>query len=446
MASLFYGSSNVYHNFDRAVTSGLFSGRGFQLVRCTKKTNFNSHLATLLSATLISTSVLENLISDGCSGVPDHEVLLFSRQPITGHVESLLGLVSRLPGVNSIICPPMFRSVPAWFTSYLPDFHQFLRTEVSRVGSSRIGVCNSFVVVPSLLEANGVHLSSAGGNPFMSHINSELQTMLIAMDVPAADTLPMPNAPEDCLSQILNVVSSSASKLDSIEALGSTVSSLVKSTLALEAFAQHRFREDDFIFARLKEEADTELNKSRKDRVVITGLPPPPVTVHNHLDQKRHYTEVVSCLIVLTCVEADPVPKVTNVYINLQKDRGQPLVEVRLDTVSGAQLFRHEGVRLAKEEQAEFVNLFFANTVTQATPVRVEVLKALAKKLTTNSESAYVQGFISWPVLQYRGECPFCLLFLFQFHSHFRFFPFFFHQKLGMCWVTVQADLVICDR
>jgi hypothetical protein len=403
MASLLYGSSNVYRNFDRAVTSGLFSGRGFQLVRCTKKTTFDSHLATLSSATLVFTSVLENFISDGCSGVPDDEVLLFGRQQITAHVESLFALVSRLPGVNAIVCPPMFRSVPVWFASYLPDFHQFLQAEVTRVGSSRIGVCNPFVVVPSLLEADGVHLSPAGGDRFMSHINAELQTMLVeARDVPAANTLPMPDAPEDRLSQILNVVNSSASRLDSIEALGSTVSSLVKSTSAFEAFARRRFREDDFIFARLKEEADAELNKSREDRVVITGLPPPPITVHNHLDKKRHYTEVVSRLIVLACVEADPVPKVTDVYINLRKDRGQPLVEVRLDTVSGAQLFRREGVRLAKEEQAEFVNLFFANSVTQATRVRIEVLKALAKKLTTTSESAYVQGFISRPVLQYR--------------------------------------------
>jgi hypothetical protein len=40
--------------------------------------------------------------------------------------------------------------------------------------------------------------------------------------------------------------------------------------------------------------------------------------------------------------------------------------------------------------------------VTQSTRVRIEVLKALSKKLTTPTETAYVQGFISRPLLQYR--------------------------------------------
>ena len=91
-----------------------------------------------------------------------------------------------------------------------------------------------------------------------------------------------------------------------------------------------------------------------------------------------------------------------DVYVNLRKGRGQPLVEAKIDTMSGAQLFRREGVKLAKDEHAEFASLFFSNSVTQATRVRIEVLKALSKKLTTTTELAYVQGFISRPVLQFR--------------------------------------------
>jgi len=255
-----------------------------------------------------------------------------------------------------------------------------------------------------MLESDGIHLTPAGGDRFMSHVDRELQTMLIEVTDTATEgsSQVSPAQSEDRLSQILNVVNSSASKLDSIEALGSTVTSLVRSTSAFEAFTRRRFRDDDFIFARLKEEADSELNRSREDRVVITGLPPPPGAVRTHLDKKKHYIEVVSRLVVLACVSVEPLPAVVDVYINIRKDRGQPLVEARFDTSSGAQLFRREGVRLAKAEQAEFANLFFANSVTQATRVRIEVLKALAKKLTTDSESAYVQGFISRPVLQYR--------------------------------------------
>ncbi len=106
-------------------------------------------------------------------------------------------------------------------------------------------------------------------------------------------------------------------------------------------------------------------------------------------------------MVTLACVSADPLPQVLDVYVNLRKDRGNPLVEARFDSVSGAQLFRREGAKLAKADHSEFASLFFANAVTQATRVRIEVLKALSKKLTTLSESAYVQGFVSRPVLQY---------------------------------------------
>jgi hypothetical protein len=144
------------------------------------------------------------------------------------------------------------------------------------------------------------------------------------------------------------------------------------------------------------------LNKSREDRVVITGLPRPSSST-SHADKKKHYSDVITRLISLACASADVLPTVLDVYINLRKDQGLPVVEARLNSVSGSQLFRREGVRLAKEQHAEFSTLFLSNSVTQSTRVRIEILKALSKKLSTPSETAYVQGFISRPLLQFRA-------------------------------------------
>lgn len=409
MSNILFGSSNVYRNFDRAVASGCFSGRSFTLVKCTRKALFDSHLATITAADLIVTSVLENFITDVCTGVPDDEVRLFAHQQLTAHVESLHGLVSRLPdAANVIICPPMYRSTPAWFGSYLPDFHAFLNSEVARIGSPLIGVMSPFMAVPSLLEPDGIHLSPAGGDRFLAHLGSELTTMLVeATEVPD-EAVPMESdavesdAADDRLSQILNVVNRSATRLDALSTLGESVSSLTKTTAEFEAFARRRFQDDNFIFARLKEESDAEVNRSREDRVVVTGLPVPPSTATTHVAKKEHYTDVITRLVTLACVDVEPLPQVVDVYVNLRKDRGQPLVEVRFDSVSGAQRFRREGVKLAKAEHAEFVSLFFANSVTLSTRVRIEVLKALSKRLTTLTETAYVQGFISRPVIHYR--------------------------------------------
>jgi hypothetical protein len=56
---------------------------------------------------------------------------------------------------------------------------------------------------------------------------------------------------------------------------------------------------------------------------------------------------------------------------------------------------------LAKAKDPEFGHLFFSNTVTQVTRVCIEILRAIAKKLTTESKAAYVHGFTSRPILHY---------------------------------------------
>lgn len=328
----------------------------------------------------------------------DDEVPLFAHQQLTAHVESLFAIVSRLPTVTVVICPPIYRSNPAWFGPYMADFHSFLHAEVARIGSNRIGVCPPFVVVPSMLETDGVHLNAAGADRFLKHVDDQLKTMLVEASIPVA------GSSNDQLSQILDVVSRNTTQLDSIGALGEAITTLTRSSTDFERLARRRFKADDLIFARLKEESDTDFNRSREDRVVISGLQPSPPTVTTHSDKKRYFTDVVNRLITISCAACDPVPELVDLYLNIRKNVGLPLVEARFSSVSGAQSFRRESVKLGQAEHAEFVSLFFANSVTQSTRVRIEVLKALSTKLTTATEVSFVQGFISRPLLQYRVQ------------------------------------------
>jgi lysophospholipase L1-like esterase len=307
MANFLFGSSNIYRNFARAVSSGCFSGRDMQLVQCTKKTVLDASLATMTSATLVITSVLENFITEVCLGVPDDEIQHFAHQQITAHVDALLDLSNRLPDVVILIVPPSYRSSPVWFGSYLPDFLGFLAAEVARVDSNRVGICSPFVVVPSLLEQDGVHLTPAGGDRFLSHIDSELKLLIVDAPVVQVGDIDGPvqdqPAAELRLSQVVGAVNRGT-------CLTEAVNGLCRSTSVFEAFVRRRFRDDDFIFSRMKEESDAELNRSREDRVVITGLPGPALPTSTHAEKKKHYSEVITRLITLACVSADPQPKV----------------------------------------------------------------------------------------------------------------------------------------
>ena len=403
MSNLLFGSSNVYRNFERASAAGCFPGLNLQLVRCTKKAVLDSHLITLTSANLVVTSVLENFIAETCAGILDNEVQLFAHQQLTAHVEELHRLVTRFPTSNVVIMPPMYRADPGWFGSYLPSLHNFLSAEVARMGSSRMVVCTPFLVTPSMLEDDGVHLIPAAGDRFLSHLSSSLSALLVEVSIPQPALGEAVSSPSgDRLDQILSAVNRNSSQIETFGSLGQAVSTLSRTTTEFEVLVRRRFKDDNLIFARMKEESDAAVNRSREDRVVITGLPGPSTTTSTHAEKKKHYAETVTRLITLACVSVEPLPKVADVYINLRKDRGLPLVEVRLDSFSGAGLLRREGVRLAKAEHAEFSTLFFSNSVTQSTRVRIDILKVLAKKLTTVTETAFVQGFLSRPVLQYR--------------------------------------------
>ena len=78
-------------------------------------------------------------------------------------------------------------------------------------------------------------------------------------------------------------------------------------------------------------------------------------------------------------------------------------MEAKFDSVSGAITFRTEAAKLAKLNTGRFAGLFFTNSATLATRVRIEIMRAIALKLKTETEDAYVQGFVSRPLLHYRS-------------------------------------------
>jgi hypothetical protein len=300
MANYLYGSSNVYRHFSRCCGAGVFAGRDLQLVKCTKKTVLDAHLLTVESAGLVITSVLANFIVKICSGVTEEEVPLFANQQITAHVDSLLSLVNRIPSVNVIIVPPLFRSSPSWFGPYLPGIVNYLVSEVGRAGSDRIAVCQPFICTPGLLEEDGLHLTVQGGDRFLQHIDSELGRLLVEV---------IPAVAPDRLDQILAAVTRNSAQLDNFGVLSDTVRGLTQSTSEFEAHVRRRFKDDDLIFARMKEESDAETNRSREDRVVITGLPGPASAVSTHADKKKHYIEVLNGLILIACAASVQMPK-----------------------------------------------------------------------------------------------------------------------------------------
>lgn len=274
-----------------------------------------------------------------------------------------------------------------------------------------------------MLEADRVHLIPSAGDSFLAHISSGIGVLLGSAaetdDVTLVDAfIPLDSGDSDSsddnddvsvkkgdrLGAILRIVTSNSRKLSSVKPLKDSVARLVETSQDFERQVRLRRQRDNYVFARLKEDADSELNRSRENRVVISGLDRASTSATSHQAKKDHYLAVVTGLILKACPELNPKPIVEEVFVNLRRDQANPSIEAKFNSVSGALAFRKSAASLAKAQDPDFAKLFFANSVTQATRVRIEIMRAIAKKLTTSTEKAFVQGFLSRPVLRYLSE------------------------------------------
>jgi hypothetical protein len=293
----------------------------------------------------------------------------------------------------------------------------------------------------ALLESDGVHLNAVTGAAFLKFISLSIQGTLggaktaaatladtdtaTPADTDADATLVVINSGDeddgeaeddlesvvtsesdsasesDRLGAILKIVQGNSKLLKTVRPLKDSFTMLVQRADSIETQVRARRQKDNLVFARIKEETDYDLNKAREDRVVISGLERFGSGLSTHVEKKEHYKKLVSDLVALACPDVNPAPEVLDVLVNLRREQLHPVVEAKFDTPSNASVFRRAAASLAKAKHLRFAKLFFSNSVTQATRVRIEIMRAIAKKLATESESAYVQGFVSKPVLHY---------------------------------------------
>ena len=287
-----------------------------------------------------------------------------------------------------------------------------------------MSIPNLFVTPPFIVDdihltSDGVHLTEAAGRLFLTTLGSAITTELASLaDVTMVENVGSEegeasaseveevvesdnDSDSDRLGSILKIVKSNSKVLSSVKPLKETVTSLVQRSEAFETQVRVRRQRDNFVFARIKEETDADLNRTREDRVVISGLTRASAGLSSHAEKKEYYRSVVADLVKVACPDLNPAPIVTDILVNLRREQLNPVVEAKFDSLAGAFAFRRAAAALAKAKSPNFAALFFSNSITQATRVRIEIMRAIAKKLTTASETAYVQGFISKPALHY---------------------------------------------
>jgi hypothetical protein len=370
--SLLIGSSNVYRLYKPSKTA-----RDYKMVKCTKAESFEAHMSNLVPGNkFVLISVIENFLADEVTNEEEPEA------EMTHCLNTFLKIIEeaavKLPATKICIVMPTLRPCHEWYQDQIKGVEQKLTAGVKSI-QTKIGFGKIFLIECSPetsqdFEADGTHLTEPSMKIFLSHILHEAESFFKGAQGTAAE--------DDEDVEVLRTVEE---RLDFLE---KAHKKQVKMNFA-----------NNLIMARTREEIDTIGNRAKEDRVVISGLKSksaPPAEMRARIE----WLKELAMKIFNELVPNFP----GNIFYLSQGKQAEvplPMIEVKLDKPEHALAIRKAFAvkRKSKVLPPDLESLFITNCVSLATRVRIDILKAIAKKVTNDKDLAYVSGFISRPMM-----------------------------------------------
>jgi hypothetical protein len=369
------GSSNVY-KFYKPEQFKKFDQ--YEMVRCVDIESFDAHLSSLQpTKTEVVISVLENFLDKAVKTMDKAEMAESIATAVNTYFEIIETAATTNPGTKFILIDPIMRPKLVWYDPALDMIKQTHKEGVSKIGMNNISRLDVLPVLSQKFDKDGVHLTPAAGKAFVMSILTEAEKLFRADFVDLSDEAHGDGTGEEQLS-------------------------IERRVERLERETRDRRWNDNLLFARTREEMDTAANKLKEDRIVMTGLTstsPPPVDAER---KKVWIRKVVTDTIKRFKPDFDGKLG----FINQGKNNGKdiPMVEVKMESVEVATSVRKAFAEKRKEDDGKALGrLYVANSVSLSTRVRIEILKAIAKKVSVANDSAHVASYSSRPILHVKS-------------------------------------------
>jgi hypothetical protein len=373
MSRLLIGSSNVYRSY-RATTFNKYPE--YNMIRCTNIESYVAHLDAVDSDQVeVLVSVLENFIAKAGESHPKDARNRAIFEMFKMYMEATVDIARKNPTTKFFLVDPILRPKLDWYDATLDIVRKEIRDILQIFNVSNVSTADVMSRASQQFDDDLVHLTAASGKIFVEGILEAAEKNFRAEFIELGEETP-----------------------DS-----SSDASLVDRIRKLEHDTKARKFNDNLLFARTREELDTAANKSEEDRIVITGLSsttPPPV------DKELKKTWLRN-LVMEVIKKVKPDFSGVLGFINQGKSNGRdmPMVEVRLNSFEAAVEVRKAFAEKRKEGDGKALGrLYMPNSVTLSTRVRVDIMKAISKKITTTKESAYVAAYSSRPILHVRSQ------------------------------------------
>jgi hypothetical protein len=250
---------------------------------------------------------------------------------------------------------------------------------ISERNVNNVAAINCITVASQQFEQDQIHLTEPSAAIFLEVVLEAAERFFDAplVDLSGGDT-GAPNSTEDRLRRLESSVRKQQDKAIS----------------------------DNLMFARTREEMDTSANRAKEDRIVINGLTSPLPLPQETRPRIEALKEIVAK--IFDKLIPGYQGKITYLSLGKQPQLAQQMLEVKMDSAENAIAIRKAFAekRKKKELDAELDSLFMTNCVNLATRIRIDILKAIARRLTNGKDLAYVAGFTSRPMMHIRMAGP----------------------------------------
>jgi hypothetical protein len=388
MANLLIGSSNVNRHY-RA--SDFPNVRQYKAVKCTQFSGFSAYMVSLApNCQSVLISVVENFIVDAVGAD-----VVGPENAIDGCIKDFLTVILKsalkLPNARFGIVLPLRRPAIQWYEERIDAINKFIgegiRAMISDKNVNNVVTINCSPGTTQQFEADLVHLTKPSTKIFLETILDSAERFFRAEVVDLNES---------------GEISEGSPNTDQLKLLEDRLARLER-TIQVQA---DKNVANDLMFARSREETDANTNKIKEDRLVMNGLKsstPLPSDPRVKIEAlKKLALEIFESLI--------PNFQGKIIYLSQGKVQGEPIpmVEVRLDKPEFAIAVRkaYADKRKNKQLSRDLESLFISNSVSLATRVRVDVMKAIARKITNAQDLAYVAGFTSRPMMHIRKAGP----------------------------------------
>jgi hypothetical protein len=324
--------------------------------------------------------VVENFLMDHV-GNEITQMELRIDECIKSFLNSITATAQRLPNTKFGIVLPLGRPAIKWYQSRLSEITDFIKEGIAHILTDKsvnnIVKINCISLASQQFEKDAIHLTPASGKIFLDVVLDEAERFFNSDLIVEEEDENF----DDARSEVRSV----EQRLDAME----------------EEIRNQKCknRAYNLMMARLREETDTSMNRSKEDRIVMTGLSS-STPLPQDLKSRVTVLKTIVGKIFETLIK-DFNGKI--LFLNQGKSNDQLInsVEVRLDSVTNATALRKAfAERRSKGDLPDNLQkLFVTNCVNLATRIRIDILKSIAKKLTTTKEIAYVSGFISRPMM-----------------------------------------------